>query len=61
MFFSDDGYKLTYLGYDYLALYTFIKRGMLKTVCGKMGVGKESDIYRCINHDNEVVVLKLAR
>lgn len=37
---SDDGYKLTYLGYDYLALQTFIKRGILKDVICKIGVGK---------------------
>lgn len=36
----DDGYKLTYLGYDYLALQTFLKRGILKDVIAKIGVGK---------------------
>lgn len=36
----DDGYKLAYLGYDYLALQTFIKRGILKDVITKIGVGK---------------------
>ena len=35
-----DGYKLTYLGYDYLALNTFIKRGLIKDVISKIGVGK---------------------
>lgn len=35
-----DGYKLAYLGYDYLALQTFIKRGILKDVICKIGVGK---------------------
>jgi len=44
-----DGYKLTSLGYDYLALQTFMKRGHIKTIVGKMGVGKESDIYKCIS------------
>lgn len=43
-----DGYKLTYLGYDYLALHTFFKRGLIKDVLGKIGVGKESDIYKCM-------------
>jgi RIO kinase 2 len=37
---KDNGYKLTYLGYDYLALKTFIKRGLIKNVMGKIGVGK---------------------
>ncbi len=48
-FYSGNGYKLTYLGYDYLALNTLIKRGLVKEVLGKIGVGKESDIYKCIN------------
>ncbi len=32
------------MGYDYLALYVFIKRGSVKRVIGKVGVGKESGI-----------------
>lgn len=58
---SGDGYKLTYLGYDYLALQTFMKRGIIKTVIGKIGVGKESDVYKCLTPDGEQVVLKLTR
>jgi RIO kinase 2 len=38
----DEGYKLTYGGYDYLALRTFCKRGTLKSVGNQVGVGKES-------------------
>lgn len=30
------------MGYDYLALYVFMKRGSIKKVIGKHGVGKES-------------------
>jgi RIO kinase 2 len=36
----DNGYKLTYLGYDYLALHAFMKRGIVKEVVCKIGVGK---------------------
>jgi RIO kinase 2 len=36
----DHGYKLTFLGYDYLAIHTFMKRGVIKDVIGKIGVGK---------------------
>ncbi len=32
------------MGYDYLALYVFMKRGSIKEVIGKFGVGKESGI-----------------
>jgi RIO kinase 2 len=29
----------------------FYKRGHVVEVLGKMGVGKESDIYKCVNSD----------
>ncbi|CAG8528317.1 11595_t:CDS:10, partial [Ambispora leptoticha] len=38
-----DGYRLTYGGYDYLALKTFVKRGSIYSVGNQIGVGKESD------------------
>lgn len=40
-----DGFKLTYLGYDFLALNTFQKRNLVTGVGRKIGTGKESDIY----------------
>lgn len=54
------GYALTYGGYDFLALKAFIKRGHIKTIGLKIGVGKESDIYLC-DGDQGTVVVKLAR
>jgi len=56
-----DGYALTYMGYDYLALKAFMKRGHIKQVGIKIGVGKESDIYICENPEGETVVIKFAR
>jgi RIO kinase 2 len=56
-----DGYKLNYSGYDYLALQTFVKRGTITQVVGKLGVGKESDIYTCYDAEGKPVVLKFAR
>ena len=56
-----DGYRLNYLGYDYLALQTFMKRGTITSVIGKLGVGKESDIYTCTDSEGNTVVLKFAR
>ena len=55
-----DGYALTYMGYDYLALKAFMKRGHIKSIGIKIGVGKESDIYFCEGPEGTVVV-KLAR
>lgn len=56
-----DGYALTYMGYDYLALKAFMKRGHIQQVGIKIGVGKESDIYICENSEGETVVIKFAR
>jgi RIO kinase 2 len=40
-----DGYRLTYGGYDYLALRTLTARGCVVALGNQIGVGKESDIY----------------
>lgn len=42
-----DGYSLNYLGYDYLAIHTLIKKGILVKIGSKLGVGKESDVFIC--------------
>lgn len=56
-----DGYKLTYAGYDYLALRAMVKRGTISSVGQQIGVGKESDIYIVENDDGEQLCLKLHR
>ena len=56
-----DGYRLTYLGYDFLALRTMMKRGNVVSVGRKIGVGKESDIYIVQNEEGEELALKLQR
>ena len=39
---NNEGYRLTYLGYDYLALKAFASRNLLYSVGNQIGVGKES-------------------
>lgn len=39
---TDDGYKLTYSGYDYLALKALCIRGSVVGVGNQIGVGKEA-------------------
>ncbi|KAI9164518.1 Serine/threonine-protein kinase rio2 [Blastocladiella emersonii ATCC 22665] len=56
-----DGYRLTYGGYDYLALNTFAQRGTVYSVGNQIGVGKESDIYIVANEEGEQRVLKMHR
>ena len=45
IYFEDDGYRLTYGGYDYLALKTFANRNSIYSVGNQIGVGKESGKY----------------
>jgi RIO kinase 2 len=39
------GYRLTFEGYDALALHTFAERDSIDGVGSSLGVGKESDVY----------------
>lgn len=56
-----DGYKLTYQGYDFLALKAFISKGLIKGVGRRIGVGKESDVYEVLSNEDEVMILKIHR
>lgn len=40
-----EGYRLTFEGYDTLALWAFAKRDSIEGVGAKLGIGKESDVY----------------
>jgi RIO kinase 2 len=40
-----EGYRLTFEGYDCLALRTFSERGTVEGMGAPLGVGKESDVY----------------
>jgi len=55
----DDGYRLTTLGYDYLALRALTSRDVVGSVGNKIGVGKESDIY--VGGDPELNVGRATR
>ena len=56
-----DGFRLTSMGYDYLALKTLVNRGLISGIGSRIGVGKESDIYEVINAQGERMVLKVHR
>ncbi|CAM9385863.1 unnamed protein product [Hapterophycus canaliculatus] len=56
-----DGYRLTYSGYDILALNVLLARGHICAVGSKIGMGKEADIYMAQTPDGDQVVLKLHR
>lgn len=56
-----DGYKLTYSGYDYLALRSMLQRDTISGLGRQIGVGKESDVYLAENAEGTEMVLKLQR
>ncbi|KAK0506133.1 RIO1 family-domain-containing protein [Armillaria luteobubalina] len=56
-----DGYRLTYGGYDYLAMRAMSKRDSMHSVGNQIGVGKESDIYIVADSEGKEMVLKLHR
>lgn len=55
------GYRLTYAGYDFLALRTLLKQNIISGIGRQIGVGKESDIYIVVNEEGEEMALKLQR
>ncbi|GCF14281.1 hypothetical protein Harman_22160 [Haloarcula mannanilytica] len=54
-----EGFKLTFEGYDTLALHTFAERDTIDGVGSPLGVGKESDVYEA--HSYKPVALKYHR
>jgi len=56
-----DGYRMTYHGYDFLALRALVMRGSITGVGRRLGVGKESDVHFCQGPNGEVLALKLHR
>ncbi|EEB06574.1 atypical/RIO/RIO2 protein kinase [Schizosaccharomyces japonicus yFS275] len=56
-----DGYRLTYAGYDYLALKALTKRASVYAVGNQIGVGKESDVYVVSDQKGKQYILKIHR
>ncbi|ONK73582.1 uncharacterized protein A4U43_C04F33140 [Asparagus officinalis] len=56
-----DGFRLTYLGYDFLAIKTLVNRGVFSAVGRQIGVGKESDIFEVATEDGTIMAMKLHR
>ncbi|WP_424000492.1 serine/threonine-protein kinase RIO2 [Haloarcula salina] len=54
-----EGFKLTFEGYDTLALHTFAERDTIQGVGAPLGVGKESDVYEAQSY--KPVALKYHR
>ncbi|KAI5670042.1 hypothetical protein M9H77_19895 [Catharanthus roseus] len=56
-----DGFRLTTLGYDFLAIKTLVNRGVFTAVGRRIGGGKESDLFEVATEDGKVLAIKLLR
>ena len=56
-----DGYRLTSLGYDFLAIRALTARGSIAGVGRQIGVGKESDVFEVVDDEGRTMALKLHR
>ena len=56
-----DGFRITYTGYDFLALKSMLNRNTLYAVGSSIGVGKEADIYSTSDPEGRQRVLKIHR
>lgn len=56
-----DGYRLTTLGYDFLAIRALVARGAISGVGRQIGVGKESDVFEVMDDEGNIYALKLHR
>jgi len=55
------GFRLTFLGYDCLALNALVKRGIVEALGAALGVGKESDVYDAKGKKGARIALKFHR
>jgi RIO kinase 2 len=55
------GYRLTFLGYDCLALNALVKRNIVEALGRPLGLGKESDVYDAKGKRGNRIALKFHR
>jgi len=56
-----NAYRLRFLGLDCVALHRLVRRNVLKALGDRVGVGKESEIYKGIADNGDVVAVKFYR
>lgn len=55
------GFRLTFLGYDCLALNALVRRGVVEALGNPIGLGKESDVYDARGKNGSRIALKFHR
>jgi RIO kinase 2 len=58
---NDIGYTLNSIGYDVLGLHTLVERGTISQLGPMIGKGKESDVYGCMDDNENIYALKIFR
>lgn len=54
-------YTLNSIGYDILALHSLVKMNIISQLGPLVGKGKESDVYSCMDNDENILALKIYR
>jgi RIO kinase 2 len=54
-------YKLNSIGYDVLALHTLVEKEIISQLGPLLGQGKESDVYSCMDDEENIYALKIYR
>ncbi|MHA1374237.1 MAG: RIO1 family regulatory kinase/ATPase domain-containing protein [Promethearchaeota archaeon] len=55
------GYTLNSIGYDILALHALVEKKIISQLGPILGKGKESDVYGCMDDDENILALKIYR
>jgi len=55
------GYTLNSIGYDLLALHALVEKNIISQLGPLIGKGKESDVYSCMDDNENVYALKIFR
>jgi RIO kinase 2 len=57
----ETGYTLNSIGYDILALHSLVEMNVISQLGPLIGKGKESDVYSCMDDDENIHALKIYR
>lgn len=58
---SEIGYTLNSIAYDLLALHTLVEKNIISQLGPLIGKGKESDVYSCMDDNENIYALKIYR
>ena len=58
---SEIGYTLNSIAYDLLALHTLVEKNIISQLGPLIGKGKESDVYSCMDDNENIFALKIYR